>query len=422
MYQPKLRAFSVTGGADAVRIERGRLAVFAAGMCAFFDMYVTQALLPQLRNEFHVGVAAVSLTVTVTTLAVAVAAPFAGGLSDRYGRKRVLVCAIALLTLSTFGAATAHSLRELLAWRALQGVFIPGLFASTVTYIAEEWGPRDSPTVASLYVGGTVFGSFCGRFLAGLVTAATNWRTAFLVLGVLSLCFLPLVAYLLPASRGFKPAASLRSSLNGAGRHLRNWRMLATYGVGFALLFSQVGTFTYLNFHLSAPPLNFSTHQLSFIFFVFLVGAVVTPFSGAWSVRRGARAVGLGALATSSFGLLLTLVPWLPLMILGLILTSGGIFIVQSMSNATVPRLARGASSTAVGLYVTSYYLGGSAGATLPAAVWSAAAWPGCVGMVLLVQAGAMLLIRRAWNGRERRAGEDLSAAAVPAAAPLPRP
>jgi MFS family permease len=369
-------------------------------MCAFFDMYITQALLPELRSAFGAGAAEVSLTVTATTLGVALAAPFAGSLADRYGRKRVLLAALALLTLATFGAASAGSLGQLLLWRALQGLFIPGVFTSTVAYIAEEWAPAEAAAMASLYVAGTVLGSFCGRFIAGLVTAEHGWRAAFATMGSLNLAFLPLIAWLLPRSRRFVPSASLLDSLSGVAAHLRNAPLLATYGIGFTLLFAQVGTFTWINFYLSAEPFRLGTHALSCIFFVFLAGMAVTPFSGRWTLRWGARRVGLAALAASAGGLVLTLEPWLPAILLGLVLSSGGIFIVQSLATAAVPRLALGARSAAVGLYLSCYYCGGSVGASLPAALWSWAGWHGCVLLVLAVQAGAAVLIQSTWSGR----------------------
>ena len=394
-----------------VRIERGQLAVVAAGMCAFFNMYITQALLPELRRAFGAGVAQVSLTVTATTLGVAFAAPFAGSLADRYGRKRVLLVALSLLTLATFGAATADSLGTLLVWRALQGIVIPGIFASAVAYIAEEWAPAEAATMASLYVAGTVLGSFCGRFISGLVTDAYGWRNAFLVMGLINLSFLPLIATLLPRSRRFTPSASLFGSLAGIGTHLRNAPLLATYGIGFTLLFAQVGTFTYINFYLSAAPFGLSTHALSFIFFVFLIGMAVTPFSGRWALRWSPRQVGLAALAASGGGLLLTLSHWLPQILLGLVLSSGGIFVVQSLATATVPRLARGARSAAVGLYLTCYYFGGSVGASLPASLWAYAGWHGCVALVLGVQLFAALLIHATWAGHGQRAMPPLQTA-----------
>lgn len=416
--RPKLRAIfllkALAGPGNAVRIERGQIAVVAAGMCAFFNMYITQALLPELRQAFGTGVAQVSLTITATTLGVAVAAPFAGSLADRFGRKRVLLIALGLLTLATFGSASADSLGTLLVWRALQGFVIPGIFTSAVAYIAEEWEPAEAASMASLYVAGTVLGGFCGRFISGLITAEYGWRSAFLAMGAINFAFLPLIAALLPASRRFSPSTSLLASLSGVGAHLRNAPLLATYGIGFTLLFAQVGTFTYVNFYLSAAPFNLSTHALSFIFFVFLVGMAVTPFSGRWALRWGNRAVGLAALAAGSLGLLLTLDHWLPSILLGLILSSAGVFIVQSLATATVPRLALGARSAAVGLYVSCYYFGGSVGASLPASIWSFAGWSGCVALMLLVQACAALLIQSTWSGRVVRPVMNPGPAAAP--------
>ncbi|MGH8506331.1 MAG: MFS transporter [Stenotrophobium sp.] len=371
------------------------LGIVAAGMCAFFDMYITMALLPELRQVFGAGVSQVSLTVTATTLAVAIAAPLAGALADRHGRRRVLLIAIALLGFATLLAATAPNLPWLIACRALQGLIIPGIFASAVAYTAEEWSAHESGSVVSLYIAGTVLGSFCGRFFAGLITAAWDWRTAFMVMGLINLAFLPLVAWLLPRSRGFTPSASVWSSLGGMGQHLRNLPLLATYAVGFLILFAQVATFTYINFHLSAAPWHLGTHALSYIFFVFLVGMLITPSTGGWARRWGAHRVAVVAMSVSCVGLLLTLLQPLPMIVAGLILSSCGVFVVQAMATNAVPRLALAGRSAAAGLYISCYYLGGSFGASLPGAYWAQLGWGGCVLLVISAQVAAAAI---AWN------------------------
>ena len=66
-------------------------AVVFAGFCAFVTIFAPQPLLPLLAREFRVSAAAISLVVTASTLAVAMAAPFAGVVADRFGRKRVIV-------------------------------------------------------------------------------------------------------------------------------------------------------------------------------------------------------------------------------------------------------------------------------------------------------------------------------------------
>ena len=56
-------------------------------------------------------------------------------------------------------------------------------------------------------------------------------------------------------------------------RHFRNPQLLATYAVGFGVLFNFIATFTYISFRLAAPPYNFSPTALGAIFVVYLVGS-----------------------------------------------------------------------------------------------------------------------------------------------------
>ncbi|MGC8702039.1 MAG: MFS transporter [Thiomonas sp.] len=376
-----------------------RAAVSAAGMCAFFTMYVTQGLLPSLQAVFHASVAELSLTITVTTLAVALAAPFSGIAADRLGRKRVLLASLAGLALSTLLAATAQSLHGLLVWRAVEGLCIPGVFTATVAYISEEWAASDVPAVTALYISGSVAGGFLGRFIAAMVTAHADWQAAFVVLGGVNFLFLLLIARGLPASRRFHASAGgLRAALAGFAPHLRNPRLLGTYAIGFGILFSQVCTFTYVSFHLAAAPYHFDLKDLSLLFTVYLVGMVATPLAGKLAWRFGKRRVFITAVGLGACGMLLTLLSPVWAIVAGLTLSSGGVFIAQSMATAQVPALAGQARSSAVGLYVLCYYIGGSVGAFGPAWIWTHAGWAGCVTLVLGMQLAIGAAAWRIWD------------------------
>src|ERR1035437_3113662 len=254
-------------------------AVVFAGFCAFVTLFAPQPLLPMLAREFRVSAAAISLVVTASTLAVAMAAPFAGVVADRFGRKRVIVPAAFLLAVPTLLAATATSYGQLLFWRFLQGAFTPGIFAVIIAYINEEWEAGAGAATAA-YVTGTVLGGFSGRALAALVASHASWRWAFVMLGTLNLLGAIAIRAWLPAGRGF--ARSRRAGPMGAAmlRPLRNPRLVATYAVGFCVMFSMLATFTYINFYLAAPPFSLSTAALGLLFAVYLVGAAVTPAAG----------------------------------------------------------------------------------------------------------------------------------------------
>jgi MFS family permease len=151
--------------------------------------------------------------------------------------------------------------------------------------------------------------------------------------------------------------------------------------MGFTVLFSLVGVFTYVNFHLAGAPFNLSPAALGSIFFVYLLGCVVTPLAGRFLDRHGFRRTALLSVSMSLAGLLLTLVPALPAVIGGLALFSSGIFISQSAATVLTGRVAQGARSAAAGLYVTFYYAGGSVAAVATAWFWLRGGWPACVGL-----------------------------------------
>ena len=82
-------------------------AVFLLGLSALLTTYSTQPLLPDLAADLGVSATGATWTVSATALGVAVAAPFAGAVSDRLGRKRVMLAAIAVLVGMTLAGAAA---------------------------------------------------------------------------------------------------------------------------------------------------------------------------------------------------------------------------------------------------------------------------------------------------------------------------
>ncbi|HMJ14699.1 MAG TPA: MFS transporter, partial [Polyangiaceae bacterium] len=216
--------------------------------------------------------------------------------------------------------------------------------------------------------------------------ARLGWQGAFLVLGVLNLLAAGGVWMLLPSSQHFVREQSIASSLRAALVHLRNPRLLAGYVVGFNILFSIVGVFTYVNFHLAAPPFRLGTVALGSIFFVYLAGAIVTPVAGRWLDRLGTRAVLAVAMLLASAGVLLTLISSLAAVLSGLALCAAGIFVCQSAANSYVATSAGRARSGAAGIYVAVYYLGGTVGATAPGFAFRSGGWLGCVTLIVAVQ------------------------------------
>jgi MFS transporter, YNFM family, putative membrane transport protein len=374
------------------------LAVALAGFSAFLHLYATQSLLPLLTQVFHVSKVEASLTVSATTIGVALAAPITGLLADRLGRKHIIVVAALGLAAPTFLAATATNIYALAGWRFIQGLFMPAIFAVTVAYISEEWESHHLGAGMAAYITGNILGGVLGRFLSGLIAAHWGWQWSFLVLGCINFISGAAIWIWLPRSCNFKPEQQTAILIANMVRHLRNPKLWAAYIVGFNVLFSNVSTFTYVNFYLAAPPFRLGTADLGAVFFVYLLGAVVTPVVGPWMGRLGYRTTLVIAILTASTGVTMTLQPILWVIILGLAMSAAGIFVCQSAANSYLGIVSGAAKATAAGLYVAFFYLGGSLGAIAPGWAWSLGAWPACVAMIITVQIFTAVLALVFWR------------------------
>ena len=376
------------------KLDKATVATMLAGMCTFLNVYSTQPLLPLLRDTFHASELEVSLTVSATIFATALTAPVIGMIAERRGRTKVIVPALFLLTIPTALAATSTSLGALIFWRFAQGLFVPGVIAVMLAYVNEEWAGRGVGRAMSSYVTGTVFGGFLGRFISGVIATHWHWRATFLVLAALNLIGALVVRSWLPLARNFVRAEHLRQVLDHARQHLRNPRLLANFGMGATVLCALVGCFTYANFYLAAAPFRLNSAQLGSIFFVYLLGVVITPQSGRFLDRFGFRHTTILYCAMMIAGLILTLVKSLPIVIIGLAIFSSGVFIAQAAATVQTGAIAGRARSSAAGLYVAFYYLGGSIGATLTDLFWRWEGWPGCVVLLGAVSLLSLWLAR----------------------------
>ena len=369
--------------------------VVLAGFCAFLTLFAPQPILPMLAEVFHTSKVMISLMVTASTLGVALAAPAVGRVADRVGRKRVIVMSASTLGIATLLTATSTTLGALLFWRFIQGVATPGVFSVTTAYVHDEWPAGRAASAISAYVSGTIVGGFSGRVIAGFAAQNWGWHWAFIALGCISLSIAAYLAAYLPAERTLRHPAGPARMWDAVVEHLRNRQLVAAYSVGSCVLFSITALFTYVAFHLAAPPFSLRPGTLGSIFAVYLVGAVITPLAGRRIDRDGHRKMLMRAALIGAVGALVSLIPNLWTVIAGLAIAATGVFIAQASATTFVGVAAKHNRALALGLYVTFYYAGGSVGGTAPGWLWQTFGWPGCVALVVAVQ---MVIAGVAWT------------------------
>ncbi|HEX3474209.1 MAG TPA: MFS transporter [Kofleriaceae bacterium] len=388
---------NIDGPEPPARSRVRSLAVVVAGFSTFLGLYAPQPLLGHFEHVFAASKAVVALTVSAPTAAVALFAPLVGVIADRTGRRRLIVASLVVLAAVTALAATAPGLGTLIAWRFAEGVAIPGAYVVCLSYLTEEVSPRALGGALGAMVTGNVLGGFSGRVIAGVITEASGWRAAFVVLGAIRLAGALVVWRVLPASRRFTPRRHQPVALSRV-RGLAAPALLASFAVGFCTLFSLVALFTYAGFYLAAPPFRLGPGAIGALFTVYLVGVVVTPIAGRWVDSVGARRVIAAAFSAGAAGAALTLVPSIVAVLAGLAIAASATFVAQVAATSYL-RIAAPAPlrSLASGVYVTCYYIGGSVAGVLPGVLWARAGWAGTVGFAVVAQLVAIAVSSRGW-------------------------
>jgi len=368
---------------------RTNCALFAAGFATFALLYCVQPLMPLFSERFHVDAAGASLALSLTTGLLAVSLLVAGGLSEAWGRKPMMVGALLLSAVLGMLSAVLPHWPAFLATRALMGVALSGLPAVAMAYVGEEMHPRSLGIAMGLYVGGTGLGGMSGRLLTGVVTDLWGWRAAVMTMSVLAmLCALAMWRYL-PASRHFvRRPLHLGLLAKTYALQLRDRTLPWLFASGFMLAGGFVAVYNYIGYRLVAPPFSLSQTKIGLIFAVYLCGIVSSAWIGSLSEWLGRRTLLPVALGLMLLGTLLTRADSLPVIVIGIAILTVGFFGSHSVASASVSARARTGKAQASSLYLFAYYAGSCVVGSLGGVFWSLGGWSGMTWMT-----GSLLLV-----------------------------
>jgi len=391
------------------QIRLGALvALFFAPGFIFANMYTTQAILPVLSSDFRVSAPIAGLTVSVLVLAVAIGSLFYGPISDHIGRKPVMVGVSFLVTLPTLFCGFAPNFAVLIVLRTLQGLLMPGLTSVAIPYVNEEFEGQGRGLAMGIYVSGLTLGGLFARTGSAALAGLFGWRIAMQAFTLPTLVAALALWRFLPETNAKKHVKAGANVSSGHGEllhqtirdmllHLHKRRLVGAFIIGSTSFFGFIGIFTYLPYYLTGPHFRLPTVALSLVYLLWLTG-IFSPVAGTVAGRIGTRRAIVFSIGLSAMGLLITLVPILPVVLFGLGLLALGMFSTVPAVNLYLGEQAATAKRTAASMYLSLYYFGGSLGAVLPglALVW--AGWPGvallCLGMTLIALTSDAVLCR----------------------------
>lgn len=375
---------------DAVDSRLVNRVLFVAGFAAFAMLYVAQGTLPAVSAAFDVTPAQASLTVSLTTLPLAVGVVVAASLSERHGRRGLLIGSLLAASVCSLITAASPTFPVLLGLRVLTGVALAGLPAVAMAYLAEEIDRARLGSAMGLYISGTGLGGLSGRLVGGLLAGMFSWRVGFAAVAVAAFAGSVYVARRLPPSRHFQPQPErlLEQIRVGAG-HLRDPALRRLFACGFVLMGGMVAFFNFLQYRLEAPPFGMTKGAAALVFLLYLAGTVSANWMGSLTDRRSRRSVLLLGIAIMLIGLLLTLPAWLPTILVGTALLTFGFFGAHAGASGWVNARALQRRAQASSFYLLFYHLGSSVigfgGGLAYAAGWTA--------LVVMISAGLLLAL-----------------------------
>ena len=371
-------------------------AMLAAGLATFALLYTTQPMLPALAATFDVTPAEASLAVSLATGPMAIALLFAGAISDRVGRRSVMIVSLFAASMLTLLTAFVPNWHLLLAARLLVGLALSGVPAVAMAYVAEEVDGGSIGAAMGLYISGSTIGGMAGRLGVAVVADHYGWRAALAAMGGLCLAIAMLFAWLAPPSRGFvSRRQDGRAFVAGLGRLWRDDALCWLYLTAFVLMGGFVTLYNYAGFHLQGAPWRLSQSAVGVIFLLYIVGTVSSAWFGGLAGRLGPRRVFWIPTALFMAGLLLTVTPSLILTIVGLGVATGSFFGAHSIASTWVSRRAGADRAQAASLYLFFYYMGSSVLGSAGGIAWGRSGWDGIVGFVAVLLLVALAIAIR---------------------------
>jgi EmrB/QacA subfamily drug resistance transporter len=187
------------------------LSILLVGM----DVTIVNVALPAIQRDLHAALSGLQWTLDAYTLVVASLLMLAGSLSDRFGRRRTFQIGLMLFTAGSVLCSLAHSIEQLVAFRAVQGLGASMLNPVALSIVANAF-PEPKARARAVGVWGAVAGLSLamGPLLGGALTQAVGWRAIFWINLPVGLLAVGLAARYVPESkaaraRRFDPAGQL---------------------------------------------------------------------------------------------------------------------------------------------------------------------------------------------------------------------
>jgi len=275
------------------------------------DMYLPA--LPALTEHFATGIDRVQLTLSVFMAGFAIAQLIYGPLSDRFGRKPVILGGLLLFSVASFGCLMAQSIEQLIALRLLQAV---GGCAGPVlgrAMVRDIYGPREAARVLALIGMAMALAPAVAPILGGYMTAWWGWVSIFAFLAAYGALLVLTLALCAPETVPAKnPHATRIGDLLANYRHILRHPGWRAHTLCCSLVFAGLFAFLsgssfvligYLGYAEQTFGLFFAAVVAGYMLGALLSARLATRLGGDWLIARGSLLAALSGVCMAALAL-----------------------------------------------------------------------------------------------------------------------
>lgn len=188
-----------------LRSARGRwilVATVLGSSIAGIDATVVNVTLPHIGRDLGASFASLQWTVTGYTLSLASLILLAGGLGDRYGRRRIFLVGVAVFTLASVLCAVVPDVESLVCARILQGIGGALMTPASMAIVQSTIAPDDRPRAIGTWSGFAGIAGGLAPFVGGWLLSLGSWRWIFLINVPVAVIVLLVSVRHIPETRG----------------------------------------------------------------------------------------------------------------------------------------------------------------------------------------------------------------------------
>ncbi|CAN7244376.1 MFS transporter [Paenibacillus sp. LjRoot153] len=329
-------------------------------------VYLTIPLITIFADVFKVSSSQAAWAGSAFSFAFAGGGLFFGVLSDRFGRKKMMLSGLLLLTVITPLIGSVSSLSWLVALRAIQGLAASMFPPSVLAYAMEMFPIKRRITIIGFISTAFLMASIVGQIYSSYIVLYFSWSYIFYILFAVYLISFILITFFVPNDKTQQPDGSFLSAFLRIGYIFKRKSLPLCYIISATLFISLVGFFTTLGSYLNSSLFGLSHQDILWVRAVGIIGMLVAPFDGRLVAKMGVKNVLWCGLIFAGIGLgLLGLWPNLIFLVSMSVVFIIGIAMALPALISLIGHIAGEIRAIAVSFHMFMVFIGASLGPIL---------------------------------------------------------